>query len=363
MSDIWDPFLSTEELLTTIIFAIFPTLLLMNTIYRLILELRQYRYDLLKLTQFAFMFMFWAMWIIFYISWLLRTPLQVFQYSALIAFTMNIGYIAINQLLWVLIIAHIPNLMKWVGDHPKRLYEVLPMTRKVEKLSILIISIILWISILANMWPAIHYSGFEQEDYNPRYSTVPEQVSGLIGVILFVCFINSEIYLYWNLMPIINKHWDFDKNNKKYFRILWICNVIYFTGQILVFSVAAIFGFSFWENSVGVLSTTFYNSRHFSYLFKVLLFIMNTLPVLYAYLNIRNVSFKTYLGNFLDGISKHDVWTSECSLFIVSSWLTYGAEEDPLIRSEDAETDYVDSSSSHQYTDSFLQEDMVQMNH
>lgn len=91
---------------------IIPTVILLgNTIWRTVVELKEDYFDLFRLSQYAFLLAYLIAWMVFYVSYLFHSTPYLYEIGVWIGSATNMGYIIINLMLWVLIIVHISNIM------------------------------------------------------------------------------------------------------------------------------------------------------------------------------------------------------------------------------------------------------------
>ncbi|CAI2372319.1 unnamed protein product [Moneuplotes crassus] len=295
-----------------------PTLLLLvNTGFRTYKELKQDYYDLFRIGQYAFLIVYLVSWMFFYIFIMSSDIISVYEIAVCIASGTNMGYIVINLLLWVLIIIHLDNLVKKEEDIEKFIRNRRRIKR-IEVISILFAMIICFTVLSLNGVSAWRSIQAKIDDKAQNSFDDVDKVSCWLSIALYVFFIVSEILLVMKLMKLVKKYCNYDKQYSKYFPWLAGSNVIYYTFQLITFIIMMVYKQTYCE--ISQLNKETKSSNYFPRIAKaVLFFFNNNLPLLYAYLNIKNVSFKLYIVNTLAGIHKPNLCPARISLFIVVS--------------------------------------------
>lgn len=111
-------------------------------------------------------------------------------------------------------------------------------------------------------------------------------------IVLFVLFVPIEIILIQRLIFTVMRFLNYDLNDVKFFKILAISNVILYS-IVIICEIFKMLGF-LWE--AGLISSREYPLRESPYfeIFNILDLINGYLPLIFAYLNMRNVSYKHY---------------------------------------------------------------------
>ncbi|CAI2372270.1 unnamed protein product [Moneuplotes crassus] len=341
------------------IMAIPTALLLMNTLYRTYKELRESYFDLFRLSQYLFLLVYLTAWMIFYFTITFDVDIKVYEIAVWIASGTNIAYIVVNLLLWVLVIVHLSNLVKL--DKGQKFIKNRKKVIRIEIFSILIALMIFFMVLTVNGISAFYAirkengtQDLEEEDDKNEHFIIIDIISCVLSITLYLIFMSSELYLIIKLMKLVKKYCHYDKQYSKFFPWLAGSNIIYYWFQLATFITMLATQTTYCD-----LSRVDKDSTGMSRGVKVMLFVFNNnLPLAYAYLNIKNVSFKTYVANILPGIGKPYLCPSKISLFIVPS-----CRDDPDSDEERKEESGM-SGINHSNTQSYiLSEDLPLLDH
>ncbi|CAI2359951.1 unnamed protein product [Moneuplotes crassus] len=336
-----------------VIMAIPTAFLLLNTLYRTYLELKEYYFDLFRLSQYLFLLVYLTAWMLFYCTIGFNRQVEIYEAAVWIASGTNIGYIVINLMLWILIIVHLSNLVKL--EEGEQFIKNRKKVIKIEMLSIFLALLVFFVVLVINGYSALgsidYYKHLNEHTDDENNFDKIDYVSCSLLIALYVVFIFSELFLIIKLMKLVHKYCAYDKEYSKFFPWLAGSNIVYYCFQLVTFIVMMESKTTYCDISRIDLKK---NKPNMQLWLKMMLFVFNNnLPLVYAYMNIKNVSFKIYVANILPGIGKPYLCPSKISLFIVPSCRNDpDGDED---RQEESEKNQTRVNNSHSY---LLDEDM-----
>jgi len=270
---------------------------------RLMKEIRSKWIDLVTITQYTTLLVFWV---------ICTYQILVFQlfdmeYSILLTNVRQvlvILYFYLNLFWWALMIFHIHQVHKLVDWHhyahfQKRVAFVEKCTASAIALILLLVSVFLGIAYPS--W----WSSFSEEF---------QLLGFIIQILISVIFIVSCIYLYVKLKRTLNNNLNhYYHMNETKILILAILNILNFLNTIVISSLVI------WEVEIGSYEPSDHWTRFFIVLYLIYEWVYNLGFFFLVYFNVKNINFKLYLEVVYNGLGITQHFAS-ASIFIKKSW-------------------------------------------